>query len=125
MVEFVTGPPRPNFAETTHPRAFRELVLLGGIEMEETHDHEATVILQGHLQASAPAHHQIGFHHLAFDHPDVANAQVAHGDNACAILVSMGKMEQQILQRTDAQLRQLVGQGITDALQGGNGNVVQ
>ena len=125
VVKLVTGAARADFAKATYPGAFGQLVTLGGIEVEKPHYQKTAVVPQGDLQATAPAHHQVGFHNLPFHHRNIANAQAAHGDYPGAVLIAVRKVEQQVLYGMDAEFCQCSRQGVSYALELGNGDVFQ
>ena len=125
MVEFVTSPARAHLAETAHSCAFSKLVFLGSIEMKKPHHQKPAVIPERDLQAAPAAHHQIGFHDLTFHHGNIANPQAAHGHYTGAVFITVGKMEQEILDGVYAQPGKFFRQGASYALELGYRDVIQ
>ena len=125
MVEFVAGPAWAHLAETAHSCAFSKLVFLGGIEVKKPHHQKPGVIPQRHLQAAPTPHHQVGLHDLTFHNGNIADTQAAHGHYAGAVFITVGKMEQEILNGVDAQPGKYFRQGASYALELGYRDVLQ
>ena len=75
--------------------------------MKEAQRQRARAVGDAAQQLSAAAERHLGELHLALDDGALANAQRADRRDAGAILVAQRQQEQQILDRADAELREL------------------
>src|SRR5690554_1485122 len=116
MVKFVTGPARANLTKAAYACSFGQLVFLGCIEVKKPQHQKTAVVFECHLQAAAPAHYQVGFHYLTFNHRNIAKTQTSHRGNTSAVFIPMRKVKQQILQGDNTQFTQLASQSVSDAL---------
>ncbi len=107
-------------AEAAHAHAARERGLLARREMKESQREKARTVRKAREQLPLAAEHDLGQLDLSFHHRAIARPQRADRHDTRAILVAQRQQEQQILNREDAELRQLVGQRIADTLERGD-----
>ncbi len=95
-------------AEAAQARSFHQIVLLCRREVKEAQDQTSRAIGDTHQQGAPPSHLHLHQLDLALDHRLVTRTQSANRQYSRAILVSQGKMEQNILYRVNAQPRQFL-----------------
>ena len=97
---------RPRLAVAAHPGAGAQIVFLGGGKVKETQGEGTGVVLDLAHQAAAARDHHVAELYLALHHHIGEGRQCADGGDPGAVQIPVGKMEQHVLDRANAQFRQ-------------------
>jgi len=118
MDHFQSGVALADLAETAQPRTrLSEQLLLGRAEVEEAQGQGAATVAQVAEQEAPAARHHFGVDDVGFDLRLGAGTQQADGNDAGAVLIARGQVQQNVFDGADTEPTQPVGQSRADALQ--------
>ena len=109
-----------DLAEQAQTAAARKVRLLRGAEIKKPQMQMAGAVAHAADQAAPAAEHHVRQLDLALDHGLHPGPQAAHGQNARAVLVTQGKMEQDVLHGVQAEAFKLFRELGADAFEAGH-----